>query len=248
MNFRALADRLLDWIYPPQCVSCGAPGTLLCPECRSKLQPVGEHYCSKCGKPLQKGKPCRLCAESVFHFRSCRAPYIYSGPAADMIKKLKYNNCLGLVPILSDLLLDFRGGPDWEVDLMLPVPLSDKRKAERGFNQSELIAKAFAKKAGIPFTARALMKIRHTAQQVGLNADERKENLTGAFAAESVLVKGKRLLLLDDVMTTGSTFSECSGVLLAAGARSVDCISVATAAIGYRSHDMPDRVRHEKIL
>ena len=82
------------------------------------------------------------------------------------------------------------------------------------------------------------MKIRHTAQQVGLNAEERRENLSGAFAAEKVMVQGKRILLLDDVMTTGSTFAECSAVLLDAGAGSVNCLSVATASEVHGSQDM----------
>lgn len=85
-----------------------------------------------------------------------------------------------------------------------------------------------------------MMKLRDTRQQVGLTADERKENLSGAFAAEPVFVKGKRILLLDDVMTTGSTFAECSAVLLDAGANSVKCLSVATTTADHGKHKMPD--------
>ena len=84
------------------------------------------------------------------------------------------------------------------------------------------------------------MKQRDTLQQVGLSAEERRENLSGAFAAEPTLVKGKQILLLDDVMTTGSTFSECSSVLLNAGAKTVYCLSVATTPIDHRKHKMPD--------
>ena len=91
----------------------------------------------------------------------------------------------------------------------------------------------FSRRIGVPKQPRALVKVRHTAQQVGLNAYERRKNLSGAFAAEGLLVKGKRILLLDDVMTTGTTFAECSAVLLDAGAGSVHCLSVATAALGH---------------
>ena len=86
------------------------------------------------------------------------------------------------------------------------------------------------------------MKIRHTAQQVGLNAEERRENLSGAFAAEEVMVRGKQILLLDDVMTTGSTFAECSAVLLEAGAGSVICLSVATTSEDHGSQDVLNSV------
>ena len=238
MDLRSLAGKILDWVYPPVCVSCGKPGKLLCEDCRAKLQPVGEHFCTKCGKPLQKGKPCRLCRTYEFRFLSCRAPFLYAGPAAAMIKKLKYNGSLSLVPILAQELADFWKDLGWEVDLLIPVPLSEQRKAQRGFNQSELIGKAFAKKTGIPVRSGALMKIRHTAQQVGLNADQRRENLNGAFAAEKAFVEGKRILLLDDVMTTGSTFAECSSVLLDAGAGSVQCLSVATTSADHGSQIM----------
>ena len=238
MNLQHLTGKLLDWIYPPQCVSCGKPGSLFCSDCRSELQPVGDHYCAKCGKPLKQGKSCRLCRTSDFRFQASRAPYIYEGPAAALIKKLKYDGCLSLVPILADLLFRFWKELGWEADLIVPVPLSEKRRAQRGFNQSELIGRAFAKKAGIPIEPGALMKIRHTAQQVGLNAEERRENLSGAFAAEKVMVQGKRILLLDDVMTTGSTFAECSAVLLKAGAGSVICLSVATTSEDHGSQDV----------
>lgn len=242
MNLQHLTAKLLDWIYPPQCVSCGAPGSLFCRDCRSRLLPVGEHYCTKCGKPLKKGQSCRLCARSEFLFRASRAPYIYEGPAAALIKKLKYDGCLDLVPILTELLYAFWQGLGWDADLIVPVPLSEKRRAQRGFNQSEMIGAAFSKKTGIPMVPGALMKIRHTARQVGLNAEERRENLSGAFAAEELMVKGKRILLLDDVMTTGSTFAECSAVLLKAGAGSVDCLSVATASEDHGSQDMLNKV------
>ena len=232
-GFRKLAGRIVDWIFPPVCVSCGASGALLCEECRSKLQPVEPPFCPKCGKPLRKGKPCRLCGKTDFRFTASRAPYIYEGPAAALIKALKYNGDLSLVPILSGMLLDLWPELHWEIDLIVPVPLSEKRRAQRGFNQSELIAADFSRRIGVPKQPRALVKVRHTAQQVGLNADERRQNLSGAFAAEGLLVRGKRILLLDDVMTTGTTFAECSAVLLDAGAGSVHCLSAATAALGH---------------
>ena len=240
VNFRNLVGSILDWIYPPACVSCGEPGKLLCDDCFSKLPPVGAHYCSKCGKPLKEGRLCRLCNASDFSFECSRAPYLYDGPAAAMIKKLKYNGCLSLVPILSDLLKEYWDGLDWKIDLVIPVPLSEQRRAQRGFNQSELIGKAFSAKAGLTCLPRALMKCRHTSTQVGLNREERRENLKGAFAAEDILVRGKRVLLLDDVMTTGSTFAECSAVLLNAGARSVNCLSVATASAEHGIQNMLD--------
>ena len=230
MDLRKLLSGVFDWIYPPVCAGCGEPGALLCESCRGNLHTVGEHFCSKCGKPLKKGSRCRLCRTHEFRFLSSRAPYIYDGPAAAMIKSLKYNGNLSLVPLLADLLSEFWMNLNWDIDIVIPVPLSQERRAQRGFNQSEMIAKAFAGRTGLKADPRALMKIRHTAQQVGLSAEQRQENLHNAFAAENILIRGKRILLLDDVMTTGSTFAECSAVLLDGGARSVNCLSIATVS------------------
>ncbi len=233
MDLRALAGSVLDWLYVPKCVSCGTPGKVLCDDCLSKLPPVGEHFCSKCGKPMAKGRRCRHCLTEEFRFRSCRAPYRYNGPAALLIKKLKYDGRRNIAPVLGGLLADFWKDLGWSVDLAVPVPLSAQRRAERGFNQSELIGRDFTRKTGIPFRPGALARIRHTRTQVGLDAEKRRENLIGAFAAEPALVRGKTVLLLDDVMTTGSTFAECTGVLLDAGAGSVFCLSAATAALEF---------------
>jgi len=238
VNVRKIFENVLDWIYPPVCVNCGKAGALLCDECLSKLPKVGNHFCSLCGKPLRPRHFCRLCGRSDFHFKASRAPYLYDGPVSAMIKKLKYSSMLGLVPLLSGFLADYWQKLNWNPDLIVPVPLSKTRRAERGFNQSEMIGKDFSKRIGLRCDSRALMKQRDTAQQVGLDAAERRENLSGAFAAEPSLVKGKQILLLDDVMTTGSTFAECTNVLLEAGAKSVICLSVATTPVDHGKHKM----------
>ena len=227
-NIRKFFGNVLDWIYPPVCVNCGKPGALICQDCLAEMPAVGKHYCSTCGKPLKPRHYCRHCGEAGFRFQSSRAPYLYDGAASAMIKALKYNGTLGLVPILAGLLIEFWPDLHWEVDMVVPVPLAKKRQAHRGFNQSEKIAKHFAKGVGLSCDTRVLIKQRETRTQVGLDAAERRRNLDGAFAAEPILVKEKRILLLDDVMTTGSTFAECSAVLLDAGAKSVHCLSVAT--------------------
>ena len=157
-----------------------------------------------------------------------------------MIKSLKYSGMLGIAPILAGYLADFWKRIGKDADIVVPVPLSGERLAQRGFNQSALIAGDFSKKTGIPFRPNALAKIVHTPTQVGLNAEQRRENLSGAFAAEDILVRGQRVLLLDDVMTTGSTFAECSAVLLDAGAKSVNCLSAATTSTETGTHKMLD--------
>ena len=143
VNIRKIFGSVLDWIYPPVCVSCGKPGALICEECLSKLPAVGDHYCSVCGKPLKKNHYCRLCGKSGFRFGAARAPYLYDGPVSAMIKKLKYHNAMDLAPILANLLADYWRDIRWTADVIIPVPLSAGRQMQRGYNQSELIAKAF---------------------------------------------------------------------------------------------------------
>ena len=107
VNIRRFFGKVLDWIYPPVCVSCGKPGALICEECLSKLPAVGDHYCSVCGKPLKKNHSCRLCGKSGFRFGAARAPYLYDGPVSAMIKKLKFGGMMSLAPILSGLLTEY---------------------------------------------------------------------------------------------------------------------------------------------
>ena len=232
MSLRNLFWDGLNWLFPPHCVCCGKEGKAVCDDCLSGMRPVGERICPKCGKPLGKGRQCRLCARSDFRFQASRAPFLYEGAAAAMIKALKFSGCRNFAPVLADLMADLWQELQWTSDLIVPVPLSRRRRALRGFNQSELIGARFSGRTGIPMDPNALMKVRHTKDQVGLNAEERRKNLLGSFAAEENLVRGKRVLLLDDVMTTGSTFAECTSALLAAGADSVNCISAATTAAG----------------
>ncbi len=233
MNLRDAFWFVIDFLYPPKCAGCGAEGVFLCEQCRSKLKPTGRNCCPKCGKPLGKRRWCPLCAGNDFLFGAARAPYVYEGAVGELIRDLKYNGNLEIASVLGKMLADYWPSLGHTADLILPVPLSEARARQRGFNQSELIAKDLSRRIGIPCVPRALQKMRDTRTQVGLNAEERRENLCGAFAAEPCLVRGLDVLLIDDVMTTGSTFSECSGVLLGAGARSVTCLSAATAALRY---------------
>ena len=219
----------LDWLYTPQCVSCGEKGTILCARCEKENERVVSPYCLKCGKPITAGKRCQLCRTSGFCFDVARACFIYSGPVAAGIKQLKYHQNLALSRYFGKEMAELYRGLCWESDLLIPVPLSKERKRERGFNQSEWIAHALGKEISVPVSETSLFKIRHTETQVHLSGDDRRKNLKGVFLAEPVLVRGKSLLLIDDVMTTGTTFNECAAALLEAGAREVRCLSIATA-------------------
>ena len=229
MELREIIWKGLDWLYTPQCVSCGEKGIILCARCEKEIERVTSPYCLKCGKPIIAGKGCRLCKTSDFCFDAARACFIYSGPVAAGIKQLKYHQNLELSGYFGKELAKLYRALYWESDLLIPVPLSKERKRERGFNQSEWIANVLGKEVSVPVSTTALLKIRHTETQVHLNGDDRRKNLKGVFLAEPVFVREKSVLLIDDVMTTGTTFNECAAALLEAGAREVRCLAIATA-------------------
>jgi ComF family protein len=171
----------------------------------------------------------RLCGECQTEpppFDRARAAALYDGLVAQAITRFKFGRRMAFLPVLQhwlrrplcrELLTD--------VDLLVPVPLHPKRLKSRGFNQALLLARAFP---GTPVAREAVIRTRHTAPQVGLNPKQRRDNVKGAFAApDPGRVKGKNVLLIDDLFTTGSTVKECAKVLRRAGARRVEVLTVA---------------------
>lgn len=231
MTIRDAFWNTIDWIFPPACVECGKMGSQICEGCLAESVPVTEPCCKKCGKPLDGLHGCALCRDTTFHFTSCRAPFVYEGAIASGIKQLKFKKNLELAELFAKQIFSLYLRERWNADIVIPVPLSRERRSERGFNQSEWIARSFARSAGLPMKPSALQKVRNTQSQVGLTRDERQHNLYGAFQAEPVLVRNRRVLLIDDVMTTGSTFNECARVLMEAGTQVVLCLSVSTASM-----------------
>ena len=154
---------------------------------------------------------------------------MYEKAAAEGIKRLKYGHALGFADFFGHFLAKQFEGYGRKSDIVVPVPLSWERRVNRGYNQSEWIAKAYCRETGLTLCSNALFKIRDTVSQVELTHEERRRNLEGSFLAEPVFVRGKKVLLVDDVMTTGSTFEVCTAALLEAGAKQVDCLSAATS-------------------
>jgi ComF family protein len=152
---------------------------------------------------------------------------ILAPPIQNAIHQLKYNRDKGLGEAFMGPLSGLLRKNNWKIDLLIPVPLDAKRKAERGYNQSALLAQPVAWQLGIPYTDQALARIRITNQQVGLNVREREENLVGAFLADSNLVRQKSILIIDDVVTTGATINACSRALISGGANQVYGMSLA---------------------
>lgn len=160
-----------------------------------------------------------------------RAAVLYTDPIAPIIHKMKYNGMFALAEPLAHLMVE--AWPRWQipVDLVIPIPLHPKRQKQRGYNQSFLLAHYLCRELQLPLASEALQRVRHTQPQVELSAADRQKNVSDAFRANKKIdLHGKRILLIDDVCTTGATMSAATNALLAAGAYQVSgyCLARAT--------------------
>lgn len=158
-----------------------------------------------------------------------RSWLVFDSPIRQALHRLKYRRDVGLGDALAAQMAEHVVSLEWPLDAIVPVPLGAKRLRERGYNQTALIARPLALALGLHYQPAALRRTRETRSQVGLSAPERRENVRNAFSAEPQLVRGKTILVLDDVATTGSTLSSCAEALLSAGAKDVFALTVARA-------------------
>lgn len=218
----------LDWIYPPICAGCGEPGYRLCEDCQAKINFISGNRCEICGGRVNRSAPvCTICQTNLPPYQAMRNLANYGGIIRECIHALKYQNNQNLSELFSGWLEEIVRGEGWEVDLVIPVPLSANRMKERGYNQSARIARPLARRLSVHYNSFGLERIRDTRSQVGLSAEDRHHNVAGAFKGISEIVAGKSVLLIDDVMTTGSTLEACTLALFEASARTVYCLTIA---------------------
>ncbi|MDP1758759.1 MAG: ComF family protein [Thermodesulfovibrionales bacterium] len=230
----AVASRLLNLIYPSICPLCSNLSdsfkhSPICTTCWAGIKRYSGPSCRICAVPLVSVHA-TVCKECLTHSPSFSVVLnygIYSDARAEAINLMKFSGLRRFANPLGKLLLNLEMP---ECDGIIPVPLSKNALRERGFNQSLLMAKVISKNLRIPVHMDTLLKIKDTLPQVGLNAKERMKNLRGAFKA-SGKISSLRLLLLDDVMTTGATARECSKTLMSAGAKEVIVITLARAGM-----------------
>jgi competence protein ComFC len=228
--------KIIDWIYPPSCCSCVKIGKLFCDDCFSKLQTPGINSCFFCGEPLKIPGICLRCRTHPPHFYSLRSLGYFTGPLRNAIHSLKYQRNLGLGEFFSSPLVQIILRERWQIDLITAVPLNEKRRKERGYNQAEVLAKPVARKMRVLYSSNLIKRIKHTDSQVGLSLQERQNNVAGAFLVVSELVNFKNILIIDDVATTGSTIDACAKALKDAGAKTVFALTLA------KTVDMQDEV------
>ena len=218
----------LDWIYPPICASCGEPGYRVCKTCENKIAFLEGSLCSRCGEPIRNELPlCDICQINLPPYIAARNLAWYDGVTRACIQDLKYNQNQGLGEWFAARLAALFNDEGWHADLVVPVPLSENRMRERGYNQAGLIARPLAASLHLPYKPYGLTRPFDTRSQVGLSADQRHKNVAGAFNAEPAIVREKSTLVIDDVMTTGATLNAVSQTLIDAGAKDVYCLTIA---------------------
>jgi len=227
--------------FPSRCQLCSSflerPGErVVCRSCLGKLKPHAASYCICCGKFFEGAGDPHLCQDCLHHpppFSRHRSCAKYRGELKDLILLFKYRHFGILGKDLALFAYEALAKEEdlwWDVDAIIPVPLHPKRKKQRGFNQARVIAKELARIKGIELAEGCLVKIKNIVPQTSLEAEQREKNVRGAFRVKREEgLKGKIVLLVDDVYTTGSTLGECSKVLRKAGVKEVRAITVAQA-------------------
>ncbi len=234
----AFLKDILNFLLPPRCICCGkilADDNGLCPECFKKITFIGAPYCRHCGRPFSERSASNgdmLCASCVKEkkslFRMERSALKYNATSKKMILAFKFMDKTENAQIFAKWLKIagediFNAG----VDVLMPVPLHYRRLVKRRYNQSALLVLALSRSTNIPAEISSLVKIKATKPQSALSERARRKNIRDAFKVKCPeQIQGKRIALIDDVLTTGSTVRECAKILLAAGATSVDVLTV----------------------
>ncbi|MDE3090347.1 MAG: ComF family protein [Chloroflexota bacterium] len=223
---QAIRQALLDLFFPPRCVIChDADPDWFCTACRSQIERILPPLCDRCGRPL-RARTCPYCQTLALQIDGIRAMAFFEGNLREAIHAFKYQHRPELARVLGQMLGGYLSAHPLPVDAITAVPLHAERERARGYNQARLLARALGAHQNLPVWDSALTRVRATQSQIDLDAAERRANVQDAFAADR-RVCGARLLLIDDVCTTGATMDACSVALKQRGAKSVWGLALA---------------------
>ncbi|MBU3957155.1 ComF family protein [Patescibacteria group bacterium] len=231
---------LLDFLFPRRCLGCGRRGEYFCQECRQTIKLIENQVCPVCERPAISGRAHPRC-QTRYSLDGLTSIFVYKGIIKEAIGKLKYKFITDLAEELIGLSTKYlppgfhsegipRRGQPQALSTLIPVPLHPRRQRWRGFNQSELLGKRLAEKFNWQVRTDILARHKHTKPQIKLKGEERKKNIRGAFRIKpncKLFIMNSKLILFDDVWTTGSTLRECSQVLKRAGAKEVWGLTLA---------------------
>jgi len=213
IRWKRIWQALVDLVFPPRCAGCGRVDTDWCSSCQQQLDSI----------------PLLPAIDHVPGLDGVASTAPHTGIARQAVHGLKYENALVLAGPLAQRLERQFHQTNWTIDMVVPVPLHPVRQHERGYNQAQYLAEGLALRLSLPCSPSTLSRERDTRSQLGLDAAQRRANVSGAFRCHSEYVSGRHVLLVDDVFTTGATLAACAEALFEAGAKAVYAITVTVA-------------------
>lgn len=222
-----IGNLALDLLYPPRCALCDEPGTFLCDACLASLPRAAGDRCDVCWLPVRSGF-CPGCNEHPPAFSSLRSVWRYEGEARKLVHAFKFGGQTSLCRPLAAQLARAYQEHLLEADVLMPVPLTGGRRRTRGYNQAGLLAREVSRVTAVPHSEALRRRGGATPQANSASAEERRRNVVGVFeVSRPAAVEGRRVLLIDDVATTGATLNACATTLLDVGASDVSCLTLA---------------------
>ncbi len=222
--------RAVDLLYPPRCAGCGQPGARWCADCQAHVKRMDQAICQRCGDRVLAGfTVCERCRQTPPEFEQLRSWGLYEGSLRKAIHRFKFDHDLSLAEDFSQHLHDLLQGQNWVIDVIVPAPLHRANQRARGFNQAAALASALSLRSGVPAGKRVLTWCKEVRTQVGLTQQQRLDNVNKAMNANSSIIIGKNILVIDDITTTGATINECARACKEAGAAKVYGLTLARA-------------------
>jgi ComF family protein len=221
-QIRRIGGITLDLLFPKSCVGCGREGSFICESCLPALTRIPSLICPKCGRPQINGIICSDCIHWRSNIDGIRSPFRFEGTIRKAVHQFKYKNIRALAPALALLMYEYLVTHPISADVIVPVPLHPKRLRERGYNQSELLAKELGKLLSITVERETMVRKKYTPPQARTTSViQRRRNMADAFACNGNRLRNYRILLIDDVSTSATTLDACAKALKEAGALSV---------------------------
>ena len=227
-RLRQLQNEVIDFFFPRECIGCGKVGDFICVQCSKKLPRLNPPICLRCGKPESSGTFCYECWGKSNSLDSIRSVFVFDGALRDAVLSFKYRNLRAIANCLGDFMAGYYKVNNLTGDILVPVPLNEMRIRDRGYNQSELLAREISLQIGVPVNEKVIRRTRDCQPQARTkNVDERRRNMENAFSHMGDEVRGLDVVIIDDVCTSGATLEACASALKAAGAKRVTGFTLA---------------------
>lgn len=228
IRLKQLRNEVIDFFFPRSCVGCGKVGDFVCIKCSKKLARLQPPICQRCGRPESSGTYCNECWGTNTGLDSIRSVFVFDGIIRSAVHELKYRNLQSIAGCLSQYMAEYFQENKLTGDILLAVPMHEKRMKRRGYNQSELLANEISNMISIPVISGVIVRARDNKPQARTTCvEERRKNMENAFTCVSNDIKGKEVIIIDDVCTSGATLEACAAVLKERGAKKVSGFTLA---------------------